>query len=53
MRDLVSTRLFNDSPAPAGSVLLELLDKMAWFIESSFDSRRTVSILEFQRWALL
>jgi hypothetical protein len=47
MRDPVDALLFNDSPAPTGSGLLELLDEMAWFIESSFDSRQTVYIWNF------
>ena len=52
MRDPVDTRLFNDSPAPTGSVLLELLDKIVCFIESSFDSRQMVYIVECPRWDL-
>jgi hypothetical protein len=52
MRDPVDTLLFNGSPTPTSSVLLELLDEMAWFIESSFDLSPTVSIVEVPRWDL-
>ena len=52
MRCPVITLLFNDSPAPTWSGLLELLDKIVCFIESSFDSRQMVYIVECPRWDL-